>query len=534
MHDVIVVGGGTNGLTCAAYLARAGKHVMVVEANPQVGGFCVTTDLVPEAPGYHMNPYSINFYFTDLGRSVGDELDLQRFGLRWVFADPLSVYLSPDGGCLTVWRDIDRTCSAIAHLSRRDAATYKALLLPMMDLINTIVPYLQDHPTRPSAPTLIALAKQAAKSRRSLGPAMRTLLSSPLELIDRFEREELRAYLAVNNTGGMRPLGESANGSMFLFQALMHMVGSGRAVGGSGAFSDALAECVKFWGGEVRTSAPVDQIVIRGGKASGIVLQNGEEFQADQVVAAVDPTSLFTSLVESSSVPQALQDEVRRMQVLASGVSHFIGNLALARRPNFPRHSVPDLASEFVIAPSVEYILRSEEACARGELSDEAPMFFALPSVHDRTLIPRGSNGDVLYLYALMPPYQLSGGRDWADVRDVYLDNHLRHLEEYAPGLRESIIGAHTTTPRELNAPWNYKESSRGVDLIPSQMGPWRPSPSLSGYRTPIDGLWHTGPGSHPMSGVSGWAGRTAARTMLKVTNGKARVLPWGRARAAL
>lgn len=527
MYDVIVVGAGHNGLTCAAYLARAGKKVLVLEANAQVGGFVVTDD-VPGAPGYRMNTFAFEFPFSTIRPSVVEELELSRCGLRWTSPDPHNTYLSPEGTSFSLYHDLGRTCESIARLSKRDAAAYERLMRALMGVAHTAIPYLTDHPTRPSARTITDLLRRAVKNRRSLLPGVRYLLCSPLEILDEFEREELKAFIAMNvATGSFRPLDEPANTSILVYFAILHMVGLQRPVGGAGAFSEALAACVEASGGEVRTSAPVEQILVQGGRTTGVVLQDGEELHAGQVVAAVDPTSLFTRLLGPDAISPELREEVDRMRVLSSGVSHFKADLAVTRRPTFPRHSVTDdQLAGLSFAPSVEYVERLMAAIGRGELAEELPFYIAIPSVLDRTLVPPGSDGESIAVWVGAVPYDLANGDDWADVKTSYLERVVDHLEQYSPGVRDTIVGANIRSPHDFNQPWAYKGSSRSVDLIPSQMGPWRPSPSLSGYGTPIEGLWRSGHGTHPMSGTSGWPGRTTARTMLKHAGGLRRLTP--------
>jgi beta-carotene ketolase (CrtO type) len=463
-----------------------------------------------------MNTYAIEFPFTMIRPSVVDDLDLPRYGLKWTSPDPHNTYLSPDGASWSMYHDLRRTCESIARLSRRDAAYYERWMQALMDIAYAMIPYLMDHP-RPSPRTIASLARRAAKGRKSLLAGARLLLSSPLDIIDGL-REELKAFFAMNvATGSFRPLDEPANTSILVYFAILHLVPLQRPVGGAGAFADALAACAKASGGEIRTSAPVQQIVVHNGKATGVVLQNGEQLHAEQVVAAVDPTSLFTRLLDSSAVPSPVQDEVSRMRVQSSGVSHFKADIAVTRRPSFPRHSVTDdQLAGLSFAPSVDYVERLMAAIKRGELAAEIPFYIAVPSVLDRTLVPPGSDGDSIFVWVGAVPDAFSDGREWADLKSAYVEKVIDHLEEYSPGVRDSIIGVNTSGPRDFNEPWAYKGSARGVDLIPSQMGPWRPSPLLSGYKTPIDGLWHSGHGAHPMSGTSGWPGRTTARTMLK------------------
>ena len=241
MYDVIIVGGGHNGLTCAAYLARAGRRVLVLEANEELGGFVLSGD-VPGAPGYRMNTFGFEFPFVALKPSVSEELDLARYGLRWTRPDPHNTYLSPQGTQFSLYRDLNKTCESIARLSKKDAESYRELMSTLMGCAKAGLPYLADHPTRPSPGTLLELARNARKQRRHLLPGTRILLQTPLEIMDSFERDELKAFIAMNvATGSFRPLDEPMNTSILAYFALLHLVPLHRPVGGAGAFVDALA-----------------------------------------------------------------------------------------------------------------------------------------------------------------------------------------------------------------------------------------------------------------------------------------------------
>ncbi|WP_028933126.1 phytoene desaturase family protein [Pseudonocardia spinosispora] len=510
--DTIVIGGGHNGLTCAAYLARAGKRVVVLEALPTVGGYCTSEATVAEAPGFLMNTGGIDHIFTNIAPSVVDDLRLARYGLRYVDIDPLASYLGPDGACLPLWRDLDRACTEIARFSPKDARRYREFSTALADAIHVLTPYMLGHPTRVRPSDVARVLGRAAKHRRSLGTALRILMSSTTAVLDEwFEREEVRSALGAYTSFTLTPI--DAPGVGLTLVPIMHRWGLRRPVGGSGAFTSALADCIRSHGGEVRTGAPVREIVVGHGRAQAVVLESGETLHAEHIVGALDPATLLTKLLDPALLPSKVQGELRGMQVGEHNLSCFKADIALRGRPRFPNHGGGDEAvvAQAMLATFSDVKLATHQAMA-GELPDNPPVTLWTPTVFDRGLLPPGSTGDSLYLYPIATPRKLSGGRDWKVEKQRYLDRCLDVVEQYAPGTKDLVIGANIRGPEDFGS---HNGHIYHVDMLPWQFGPWRPTPSLSGYRTPIEGLWHTAAGAHPVGGLAGWSGRTTARTLL-------------------
>jgi beta-carotene ketolase (CrtO type) len=516
MYDVIIIGAGHNGLTCGAYLGRAGRRVLVLEQRQIVGGMCTTEETVPEAPGFKMNPCAVDTALTNIPVSVVDDLNLSKYGLRFVTPDPWAAYVNHDGASIGMWADRNRTQAEIARLSRKDAESFATFCDMMTEAWWALMPYFQDHPTRPSFKTMGQVLWRAAKGRRSLRGAARVFMSSPEQVIEEyFERDEVKAVLANLAAWSMLPLQEDGSGGVLAMMCSYFQWAVKRPVGGSGEFTGALAACVKDHGGEVRTDAGVDEVLIRGGEAYGVRLLNGEEIHARHVIGATDPMNLMTGLVAAEHVPEQTRNELRALGNLRWNITCLKTDVALGKSPKLACGRQELMAGYLLLGPTVEYIKQAQAASMIGELPEQMAMGPMFPSLLDRTQVPPGSVGETIYLYMPSVPLELSGGRDWDDVKDDYSKKVIHELDSYLPGLEEGVLGFWCQSPKDLS-----KKSTRGnvvhVDMSLSQMGPLRPTPSLAGYQTPIGHLWHTAAGAHPMGALQGWSGRTTARTVEK------------------
>jgi beta-carotene ketolase (CrtO type) len=415
-----------------------------------------------------------------------------------------------------MWRDLSRTVEEIRHLSRHDALAFQDFMDTMTGVWWAMMPYFQGHPTRPGLKVVGECVTRAAKSRKSLRKAARVLAGSPYQIIEEsFEREEVKAMIASLAAWSMVPLHEPGSGGVLAMMCAYFGWGVTRPVGGSGEFPKALARCVEHHGGEVRVSAPVDEILISGGVAAGVRLADGTELRAKQVIGAVDAHTLMRGLVPQEAVPYKTDLELRALGSLRWNMSIFKADVALDKVPTLACGRPELLQGYFMIAPTVDYILEAQRKMIYGEIPEEIVMAPAFPSVLDPSQLPDGSDGCTIYLYGPGAPLNLTEGRDWDDHIDAFVGDAIAMMDIYAPGLKDSVIGSFNKSPKDF-AKQSYRGNIVHTDMSMSMMGPWRPIPSMSGYRTPITNLWHTAAGAHPMGALNGWSGRTTARTVHK------------------
>jgi phytoene dehydrogenase-like protein len=520
-YDAIIIGGGHNGLVCAAYLARTGRKVLVLERREQVGGAAMTEEVFP---GFRFSVFS---YVVSLLRpEIIRDLELPRHGLHIL---PLESTITPleNGDYLGQWNDHDQNRRELARHSLRDAEAYDEFGLMLHQMARAIKPLLAMAPPNPTSLSFTELMgmRKLAEHFRALGPGRfamlhKLLTMSSADFLDEwFENEALKATKSASGIIGTM-LGPRSPGTAYVL--LHHYMGEldgvfrawGFAKGGNGSVSAAIAMAARAAGAEIRCNAEVSRVLITRGRARGVVLENGDEIRAKRVVSGADPRRTFMQLVGEKHLPDEFVESIRRFRFRGSSAKV---NLALGELPDFtclPGRG-PHLRGAFSISPSVSYLERAYDEAKYGEISQRPYMDIVIPSMLDPAMAPPGKH--VMSIFVQYAPYHVNGG--WTDERREALgDAVVDTLAQYAPNLRRAILHRQVVTPADIERIVGLTEGNifQG-ELSLQQMFFLRPVPAWAKYRTPVSGLYQCGAGTHPGGGVMGASGRNAARAILGV-----------------
>jgi phytoene dehydrogenase-like protein len=519
-YDAVVIGAGHNGLTAAAYLGKAGRKVLVLERRHVVGGAAVTEEVFP---GFK---FSVCSYVVSLLRpEIIRELDLPRHGLEIL---PLDGTFTPMPNGDYLWRvnDHAKTRREIARHSKLDAEAYDEYGKAMVEMARFVKPILNMTPPDPLSSNPRELAKFWFLLRRFSRLAdddrynqLQLMTMSAVDFLDQwFETDVLKATMAASGIIGTF-LGIRSPGTAYVL--LHHYMGEidgafrswGFARGGTGAISNAIADAAREAGVEIRTLAGVARIEVNGGRATGVVLDNGDQVMADVVLSSVDPNQTFLRFIDDRELPGDFVDDVRRYKFRGSSAKV---NLALDALPRFTclPGDGPHLRGAVSISPSVDYMERAYDQAKYGEFSRRPYIDIVIPSVTDPSVAPPGKH--VLSCFVQYAPYKLTSGT-WDQQREALGDAVIDTVAEYAPNIREIILHRQVVTPLDLEREWGLTEGNifQG-ELTPEQLFFARPVPGWAQYSTPIRNLWMCGSATHPGGGIMGAPGRNAALRILK------------------
>ena len=519
-YDAIVVGGGHNGLICAAYLARAGQRVAVLESRPRVGGAAVTEEVWP---GYRVSVLS---YVVSLLRpAVVRELGLARFGYEVYPLDPAYFMPFPDGRSLFYWEDVNRAAAEVAKFSVHDARALLDYDQAIGRLVQVVRPLLDQAPPnldrrRPrELGALLGLGRHLLRHRSDLSELADIMTMSVSDFLDQwFEDPAVKGALSPGGVIGAWA-GPHSPGTAYVL--LHHRLGEaggqrggwGFVKGGMGALSEILASAARSGGAEIRTGARVSQILVAEGRTRGVVLEDGTELRSESVISAIHPRTTLLDLVGRQHLPARLVGEMERYRSRSGSAKV---NLALAELPNFralPSSDAGPQHPEFIINPSIDYLHRAWDDAVSGHSSREPMMDCVIPTTKDRTLAPAGRH--ILSCFVQYAPYQLQGAT-WEQEREKLADRVVELLGTYAPNLPGAVLHRQVITPPDMEREYgllggNIFHGEMSLD----QLFFLRPASQAGAYRTPVAGLYLGGSGTHPGGGVMGAPGRNAARTVL-------------------
>ena len=508
--DAVIVGGGHNGLVSAAYLAKAGLKVLVLERRRIVGGACITEEVFPGVR-FSRLAYSAGLLRPEIIR----DLDLARFGYEVHAFDPQFFLPFPDGDSMLLWNDAEKNHKELARFSRNDAAAYPKYVAFWTDVMELIEAMVLESP--PPLPDLLGMFKGAEAEEL----AKRLLLQSAADLLDEFfESDEVKAMLATATTIGL-PAGPKTPGTaLMLGHMLLHEINGvkqtfGYSKGGMGGISVALANAAAHHGATIQTSAAVRRILTNDGRATGVELEGGKRVMARTVLANVDVKTTFERLVSPDAVDPEFLAQVRRIK--ATGVVTKV-NCLLSELPDFtarPGKTVqPHHRGYLDICPSVDYLERAWDDAKWGRPSTEPFLDCVVHSVTDPSLAPPGKV--TLSIYSQYSPYRLRDG-EWDDRKDEVGDTILETLARFAPNVTHAVEAREVISPLDMEREWGLPGGCiYQTDMTPDQLFSFRPVPGWSGYRTPVRGLYLCGSSAHPGGGVTGAPGRNAAMVALE------------------
>ena len=522
-YDAIVVGGGHNGLTAGAYLARAGLSTLVLERRDIVGGCCVTEEIAPRCRA------STTSYIASMLRpEVIRDLRLAEHGLRMVPCDPAIQVAFPDGRVVPWWADRERARMEFRRHSLKDAETFIRVDDRLKRLARYLQPFFLEPPPEIDAKSVAGWSDLFRVGKRfrnissgEIAQLVSFLTGSLGEFLDRnYESDTIKTMFLANNVYGKHGGPYQPGTAIGL---LFHLLSGGEqglqgfyghVMGGMGAITQALAAAGQKLGVEIRTSASVGRIDIRNGRVRGVVLEDGTEIRGRMVLSNADPKRTFLKMLPESELPSEFVHAVRGIKMAGPCAKV---NLALSEEPRFtgtPVSHTPLERTFYTLVPSLEFAERCYDISKFGEIPEDLWVDCVIASNADDSLAPAGTH--IMTCFVQYVPYRLSQGT-WDENREMLGDRVIQKIAEHAPNVPGSIIAHQVLTPLDLERTYGLTEGNifHG-DLTLEQLFFMRPVAGWSQYRTPIDGLYLCGAGAHPGGGVTGAPGHNAAQQALR------------------
>ncbi len=504
--DILVIGSGHNGLTAAAYLAKWGYKVTVLERRETIGGAVCTEDMFG---GFKLDVGG-SAHFMIHHTPIVEDLDLGAYGLEYLPLDPFMTAPFDDGSSVSFYRDLDRTCESIARVSEHDADAYNQFIRRWQPLNEAIFELFLKPPTmRNIASTL--LLKKFGSGRSDRTDLLRTLFQSYGRLInDTFEDERMRAALAWWGAQSGPPPIDAASAEFIGWHSVIHKKGPARPRGGSGMLTQALAACIRDHGGQVLPNQEVTGILVEDGRAVGAKTAGGERYTARRVISNAHVQVTFLELLDHWT-PPAL-----RSRIAGTHVGNGFGMVVRAALDRLPVYQVDGVSNDEIVrglqllCPTRQYLDDAYADYLRGEPSRDPAVVAMTFSAIDPALAPPGKH--TLFLWGQYYPYRLREGLDWAGIERDEATKLFRTIDRFAPGTSDALIDMYIQTPPVIREKHNMPNANvMHVEMVLDQMFMFRPLPELSRYRTPLAGLYLASAGMHPGGGIFGAPGYNCA-----------------------
>jgi phytoene dehydrogenase-like protein len=506
--DFVVAGAGHNSLICAAYLAKGGYKVLVLEGRPTIGGGTKTAEVC--MPGFKEDLCSsVHSGISNNPLVRNNELNLRDYGYgEYIDPDPVMHIPFLDGAYITVWRDLDRTCETISRFSKKDAETFR----------RTVAEYKAYTAATAANRGTSASPDSSAPKIPKAGVWQRRMAMSGYDLVcELYESDYMRRANLVCGHFGSVPGGDPNTGSQAFALAVQQLNGRVIPKGGSGTLSVALGRFIEAHNGVVLTNKPVTRLVIDESKCTGVECADGSTYRAEKSVIS---TIHIKNLVNMA--PRELWGEEFLEALDLYQPEHAMLSLHYATKepPQYPLAGGGTISTaESAIAPPLDYYLRLNYIDARGEIdfNDLPGLQIVSPSVADPSRAPAGCH--TMKIESNLPYGLKEGPKHWDNIKDQVADALLNHLRKFAPNLTaDKFLGKFIESPLDIERmnPSMWRGSTHGGAMIPSQMGSLRPVPGWTNYRMPIAGLYQTGACTNPGGAVTGMPGRNAAAVILK------------------
>ena len=514
-YDAIIIGGGHNGLTCGAYLARAGKKTLVLEQKPYVGGASVTEEF---SPGFRASTYS--FILGGLHPKVIKELELKKYGLEY-YPQPDVFNPTEDDG-IVFSKDPEKTRQQIARFSQHDADNYPKFFEQMQSTIGLLRMLQLETPVNPFRKDPIGLLKtgrfawKLRNSEREVYNLLHALSLSAFDYVSRwFENDLVKAKFMFWATIGGNVGPYSPGSAFYLITHLIGEIGMNFCKGGMGGVADALAKSGQAHGMEIKCNAWVDEVLVANGTATGVRLRSGEEIKARRIISNVNARVTFLKMVKKDHLPDDFLDDVEGFR---SRGKSFKLLCAVDRLPQYKGFSKDRTGTDYPayahICPTPEFLEQAFHEAKFGWYSSQPFLSPNVPSYTDPTLAPEGKH--VVVFQGGVTPYELRNS-DWDREGPQLIKNAFAVMDRFAPGFSDSVLDYKLYTPRDIEADINMPGgNSQHGELTLDQLFFMRPVPRYSDYRSPVKNLYQCGASTHPGGAVSAVPGHNAAREILK------------------